>query len=150
MTDGVSYEPRPEHAFLAIHHSATPPTLDVGVEEIRQWHHQRGWIDIGYHFVIRRDGRCEVGRPLFAQGAHVRGFNDRAVGICLVGGVNSQGGVDNNFTAAQMSTLRHTINWLRTVYPAALVRGHKDFPGASTECPAFNVSEWYYGAGLAA
>jgi N-acetyl-anhydromuramyl-L-alanine amidase AmpD len=45
----------------------------------------RGWTTIGYHYVVRRDGTVETGRPTTQQGAHVRGLNDCSIGICLSG-----------------------------------------------------------------
>ena len=58
---------------LVIHCSATKanvdenitlPGEDIGAREIRRWHQRQGYSDIGYHYVIRRDGRVEIGRPL--------------------------------------------------------------------------------------
>ena len=57
----------------------------AGVEEIREWHRQRGWVDIGYHYVVRKNGDVEIGRPLEAVGAHVYGANSQSVGICCEG-----------------------------------------------------------------
>lgn len=59
--------------------------MDIGVKDIRSWHLQRGWSDVGYHFVIRRDGRIEKGRDLKTQGAHVKGHNSDSIGVCWVG-----------------------------------------------------------------
>ena len=61
--------------YLVVHCAATPPEMDIGAKEIDLWHRQRGWSGIGYHFVIRRDGRVEAGRPLDRPGAHAQGFN---------------------------------------------------------------------------
>ena len=60
--------------WLVIHTAATRPSMDIGVKEIRRWHKKRGFADIGYHYVIRRDGRVEKGRADTRQGAHVRGI----------------------------------------------------------------------------
>jgi N-acetylmuramoyl-L-alanine amidase len=51
------YTVRKSTAYLVVHCSATQPKSDIGAKEIRQWHREKGWIDIGYHFVIRRDGQ---------------------------------------------------------------------------------------------
>jgi len=72
------------------HCSDSSDSIDLGVKEIRQWHTDtppkgNGWSDIGYHFVIRRDGRIERGRAETVQGAHVRGHNEDSIGICWVG-----------------------------------------------------------------
>lgn len=56
------------------------------VAEIRRWHIARGFNDVGYHFVIRRDGEVEMGRTLETIGAHCKGHNTNSIGTCLVGG----------------------------------------------------------------
>jgi len=53
---------------LIIHCAATPPSMDIGAKEIDRWHKEQGWSEIGYHFVIRRDGTIEKGRPLRISG----------------------------------------------------------------------------------
>ena len=74
--------------FIAVHCSATRPSMDVGVKEIDQWHRARGFSGgVGYHYVIRRDGTLEHGRAEAAVGAHVEGYNHNSVGVCLGGGV---------------------------------------------------------------
>ena len=82
---------KPKKAFL--HCAATPdypksnPAFDMfGAADIEKWHKQRGWREIGYHYVIRRTGVVEVGsRSLDEYGAHVRGHNKDSLGICLIG-----------------------------------------------------------------
>ena len=81
----LTFRKRRETRDIVVHCSATPPKMDIGVREIRTWHIKRGFVDVGYHYVIRRDGSVETGRPHDTQGAHVRSFNKFSVGICLVG-----------------------------------------------------------------
>ncbi|EMQ2877340.1 N-acetylmuramoyl-L-alanine amidase, partial [Vibrio navarrensis] len=73
--------------YITIHCSATSPEQNIGVSEIRAWHRAKGWRDIGYHWVITRQGELQAGRPMTQQGAHVRGHNQGNIGICLIGGV---------------------------------------------------------------
>ena len=68
---------------IVVHCSATPPDLDVGVYEIDHWHRERGFNSIGYHEIIRRNGFLEMGRPLKTIGAHVKGYNEDSIGICI-------------------------------------------------------------------
>lgn len=127
--------------YIIVHCSATPPDMDIGVEEIRKWHvEERGWKDIGYHDVIRRNGRRELGRPLFDTGAHTKGYNDISVGVCLVGGVDSDGHPENNFTEQQMEMLKKVIKDYKKVFPGVMVAGHRDF--SDKDCPSFDVKEW--------
>lgn len=128
---------------IAVHCSATPPHMDIGVKEIREWHKRRGWRDIGYHGVIRRDGTREYGRPFDQIGAHVKGHNKDSLGICMIGGVNQRLKPENNFTPAQFYELRKWINELKTEYPIEVVQGHRDYPNVSKACPSFDVRAWY-------
>ncbi len=144
--------------FIAIHCAATPPDMDIGVKEIREWHKARGWDDIGYHYVIRRDGTVESGRPLESQGAHVLGHNHEAVGVCMVGGVKRIPDVDGqpdadgprwdlipdaNFTAAQWASLESLVGLLVARFGGAAVRGHRDFEGVTKPCPCFDAKAWW-------
>ena len=61
--------------------------MDIGAKEIKAWHKGKGWKDIGYHYVIRLNGKVELGRPLEKMGSHVVGYNRDSVGVCYVGGV---------------------------------------------------------------
>lgn len=58
---------------------------DIGADTIRSWHLEKGWSDIGYHDVIKRDGKREAGRPEEKMGAHTQGFNKGSLAACWVG-----------------------------------------------------------------
>src|SRR5688572_4775960 len=116
--------------LIVVHCSATDDSQDIGVKEIREWHTQpypkgRGWSDVGYHRVIRRDGTVEEGRPIQSVGAHVQGHNHRSVGICLVGGIEAddKNRARDNFTAAQKEALRGLLIKLLLIYPGAKILG---------------------------
>lgn len=126
---------------IVIHCAATPPDLDIGAEEIDRWHRERGWLMIGYHIVIRRDGTIEFGRDLDQVGAHVRKYNHDSLGICLVGGVDEQGCPEANFTSAQMDALKDTVKRYMMKYPEAKLYGHRDLDKGKA-CPSFSVSQW--------
>jgi N-acetyl-anhydromuramyl-L-alanine amidase AmpD len=129
---------------LVVHCSATPPKMDIGASTIRRWHINKGWSDIGYHYVIRRNGQIELGRPETRQGAHVKGYNKDSIGICLIGGVDEYNDPENNFTDAQFTTLGGLLMGLTSKYPNAKVLGHRDFPNVAKACPSFNAPEWWY------
>lgn len=128
--------------WIVVHCSATPEHMDVGVKEIRQWHRQRGFVDIGYHYVIRRDGTVETGRPEDTVGAHVEGYNTASIGVCLVGGVDAKGKAANNFTVAQFTALLEILTRLQEKYNNPKIQGHRDFPGVRKDCPSFDVKTW--------
>lgn len=128
---------------IIIHCSATPEGRDVTAAEIRRWHVQgRGWADIGYHYVITLDGRIESGRPLDRPGAHCRGHNARSIGVCYAGGLAADGRTPRDTrTPAQRAALLTLLRQLRKQYPAAVIRGHRDF--AAKACPSFDATAEY-------
>ena len=121
---------------IIIHYSDTYAYMDVGVEEIRQWHLARGWSDIGYHFVVRRDGKLETGRPIERIGAHARGHNSDSIGVCVVGGKPKV-----NFTRRQWQWLEFLVMSLFNIYGSLEVIGHRDV--GNTQCPNFDVKAWW-------
>lgn len=150
------YERRKATNFLVVHCTATAPHVDVGVKEVREWHiKQRGFKDIGYHYLIRRDGTVEMGRPTWAIGSHVEGHNWEAVGVCLVGGVpeDNKATPENeslmqsqyNFTPAQMLALQNVLRLLkRDSYKTAQVVGHHDIEIVNKKaCPSFDAKAWW-------
>ena len=124
--------------------------MNIGAPEIRKWHKAKGWDDIGYHYVIRRDGKVERGRREDAIGAHVAGFNSTSIGVCMVGGVSEKDFTksENNFTKEQFAALEKLMSSLVKKYPKALVRGHRDFPKVAKACPSFDAKAWAAKNGL--
>jgi len=135
---------RKETKYIAVHCAATPAGMDIGVKEIDRWHRQKGFLKIGYQFVIRRSGQLEIGRDEDEIGAHVQGYNAVSIGVCLVGGVDADdvSKAENNFTKEQFSTLRTLLERLQIQYPDAEVLGHRDFPDVAKACPSFDVRAW--------
>lgn len=128
-------------AFLVVHCSATRPSQDFDVNDIRRMHLQRGFFDVGYHFVIKRDGTVQEGRPLDRQGAHAAHFNHLSVGVCMIGGVTEHdvNVAEDNFTPAQFESLKKVLADLRTKFPHAETLGHRDLPHVHKACPSFDV-----------
>lgn len=134
---------KPEHVkFIAVHCSATPFDRDIGASDIDRMHRNQGWLKIGYHFVIRRDGTVETGRALNERGAHVLNFNDCSVGVCLIGGVDQKMQPSCNYTGEQLNSLQTLLKSLQEQFPDAFVQGHRDFPRVAKACPSFNVRHW--------
>lgn len=118
---------------IVVHHIGMANNDDVSAETVHQWHLNNGWSGIGYHFLIRKDGTIEEGRPLGTVGAHVYGENRHTVGINLVG--NFESAVP---TEAQKTAAAHLIASLCTVYQLdpvweSTVKGHCDLN--ATACP---------------
>lgn len=126
---------------IIVHCSDTPPDRDVDAAEIRRWHvNDNGWDDIGYHYVIKRDGTIEKGRDIHIPGAHCRGHNSDSLGICLAGGWNGQFDYHGN----QLLSLYRLLDSLSVVLlmPEFVVKGHRDYDRSKT-CPNFNVASWW-------
>ena len=138
---------------IILHCSATRPKWMEGkptaekVDEIRRWHvEERKWRDIGYHFVIDRDGCVARGRPIAQTGAHTVNKNAGTIGVCLIGGHGSSAddAFSENYTEAQDKAARSLILQLRQQFPAIdRVTGHNDY--AAKACPGFRVSSWIRG-----
>lgn len=128
--------------FLVVHGSATQASMDVTVKDIDRWHREKGWRMVGYHFVITRQGVVQMGRPLEWSGAHALGFNDKSLGICMVGGADAKGKSENNYTLDQFAALGELLLNLQSEYPGAKIVGHRDLPGNTTACPGFDVQKW--------
>jgi N-acetyl-anhydromuramyl-L-alanine amidase AmpD len=126
---------------IIIHCSATPKSMDIGSDVIRKWHVEgNGWSDIGYHYVIRRDGIIEGGRIVERAGAHTKGHNRDSIGVCMVGGIDSRGKATDNFTEEQWRAIERLTRMLMTSYKGATVHGHNEF--SNKACPSFDVQEW--------
>ncbi len=141
--------------LLVVHCADTKPSMDhVNEEEIRRWHvEERGWVDAGYNIVIPRKasnantGLIEIARPLDHRGAHVAGYNHRAVGVCLVGGMSEDGEPENNFLPEQFAALVTTVFFLHEVYPQIRIVGHRDLNHGKT-CPNFDAQAWAQAEGF--
>lgn len=129
--------------LIVVHSSATPPTMDIGVDKITEWHKARGFSTIGYHVVIRRHGEIEYGRPFDVRGAHVKGYNSYSIGVCVIGGVDSNMEAELNFTEEQFKSLERVLTALQGLFPDAEVVGHRDIPRTTTKCPGFDVASWW-------
>lgn len=116
------------------------PDQTSSAEEIDTWHRKRGWKGIGYHYVIRRDGSIEKGRPESEVGAHCKNHNSHSIGVCYEGGLDANGKPADTRTEAQKASLHALLKDLKTSYPNALVLGHHDLD-PSKACPCFSASQ---------
>ena len=129
--------------YLVVHHTATP--LSTTVEELRRMHvDERGWKDIGYHWVVRVNKHSiaitEEGRPQdgddhlepWEYGAHVRGSNSKSLGIAVVGNFS-----DYPMAPIIQKELLATLTKLclhLSLSPEKAIRGHNEMPDTATEC----------------
>lgn len=127
---------------IIVHCSATAEGKDFTVADIKKWHLARGFSDIGYHYVIYRDGSINKGRDESKIGAHCTGHNSHSIGVCYIGGCASDGKTPKDTrTAAQKATLVKLLKQLKAKYPRAKIYPHYKF--AAKACPSFNAEEEY-------
>lgn len=124
--------------MIVVHGSASPHGKGHDAKAIHRWHMAppRKWDGIGYHYVILEDGTLQAGRPEFWEGAHVRGYNNNSLGICLIG--------NGSYTAAQLETLAKLLGEKMQQYNilSKKVYGHSDLDPKKPNCPGFNVLEF--------
>ena len=118
--------------YLIVHCSDTND--DFTIEEIHKMHLDFGWDGIGYHKVIDQKGEVYNGRPEYWTGAHVKGFNDKSLGVCLIG--------RNVFSKKQLNSLINVLKKWKKTYPMATIMGHKDVTMTKKTCPNFDVLSW--------
>lgn len=147
---------------IIIHCSATREGKDYTAADIDRWHRERGFAGIGYHYVVRRDGTVEQGRPLPQVGAHCNwadpqgvSWNRHSIGICYVGGCDRAGKPKDTRTVGQDRALRVLVAKLCREYPITRVMGHRDASPDSDgdgrvtsrdwmkACPSFDAAAAY-------
>jgi N-acetylmuramoyl-L-alanine amidase len=114
--------------------------------ECKRWHLDRGWSDIGYHYLIDRDGTITEGRPIEKTPAAQKGHNTGSVAIALWGGHggSQHDSFEDHFTPEQDRALRMLIAQRRMEYPSITkVRGHNEV--SAKQCPCFQVTPWMNG-----
>lgn len=152
---GLRFKKRSHTLGITTHCSASKPNQNWGAVEIDRMHRANGWLCIGYHFVIDRNGVIHAGRPMDVRGAHCKNGNrnDTHVSICLVGGVSAKpqahvpgspwngSDAECNFTPAQGEALGVLYEFLKMTYGLTDedIEGHRDVPGVRKACPSFNV-----------
>lgn len=112
--------------YIVIHHAKAS---NCTAEDIHRWHQENDWLGIGYHFFIGKDGTITRGRPEMSEGAHTLGFNDKSIGICLEGNLETE--IE---TAQQVDALVELLKWLKITHKDAMIVKHSNLN--KTLCPA--------------
>lgn len=127
---------------IIVHCSATREGQEFSVDTIRKWHLDRGWSDIGYHYVVHLDGTIGYGRDINKTGAHCKNHNTGSIGVCYIGGVEADGKTPKDTrTPEQKESLLDLIKTLKRLNSNAVVYGHRDF--SSKACPSFDATTEY-------
>lgn len=123
---------------LVVHHSASS-SVTTKKSDLERWRKERGFLEIGYHKVIERDGKVADGRDEGNEGAHARGANSHSLGVCVVGDLEVE-----IPTSAQIAALESVlVHWCRQYgLTDAHIYGHTNVPGGTTNtlCPGKNLA----------
>ena len=136
---------------VIVHWTETHTNKNIGSEDIHRWHTEAGLDGIGYHYVIRRDGSLQRGRPVNLSGQHTPGLDEGTLSVVFVGGINAPTGTPNseNFisaqslTRSQLNTFDHFCRSMYNVHPGMKFLGHSevDVSGLNRD-PGFIVSDY--------
>ena len=128
---------------IIVHCTASREGQPLTVDAIRRMHiRERGWSDIGYHYVVYLDGSVHEGRNVNISGAHCAGHNTHSIGVVYVGGVMRDGKTPKDTrTEAQKAGLLKLLKDLKKLYPKASIHGHREY--ANKACPCFDARKEY-------
>ena len=127
---------------IIVHCSATAEGKDFTIDDIKKWHKDRGFSDIGYHYVVYRDGSVHNGRDVSISGAHCTNHNSHSIGVCYIGGCSKDGKTPKDTrTTEQIQALKNLLTELKKLYPKASIHGHRDY--ANKACPSFDATNEY-------
>lgn len=142
--------PREATSRIVIHHTGNPTDDDLSAEQLHRSHQNLGWAGIGYHFVVRKDGSIELGRPVECVGAHAEGFNYTSIGVHVCGNFNLAEPTEAQLNALPM-LLADICEAYGLIASDSVVMGHRDL--MATACPGNNLykqldtirgnAEWY-------
>ena len=124
--------------MIVIHHTGSPD-MDASAEQIHGWHLNNGWSGIGYHYVIRKDGTIERGRPEWSIGSHAYGENSHTIGIHLSGDFEQAYPTED-----QLDRCGALIADICDRYGIPIDRNHVVGHGElmSTDCPGTNLQTY--------
>lgn len=136
---------------LVVHWTETPTNKNIGSEELNDLHISFGLDGLGYHYVIRRDGTLQRGRPVNIVGQHAptNNHDQRSIGIVFVGGINAPSGTPNldsfisaqSLTRSQLNTFDHICRAFYAVFPGGQIVGHSEIDEDEFD-PGFSVTEY--------
>ena len=136
-----------EIKYIVLHCTATHQSATI--EAIQNyWREVLKWKNPGYHWLIKPNGVGIQLHPIAIPSNGVAGFNKHSIHISYIGGIDKFGNAVDNRTNAQKQTMMDLIIRLRKQFPFAEIRGHRDFPGVSKDCPSFDVKEWCVCVGI--
>lgn len=139
--------------YIAVHCTASHQSMTI--EGLKQEFRRKGWVNLGYHYVVSPDGKITQLLDEEKVSNGVKGFNSVSINVAYIGGIDSNGKPIDNRTAEQKKSLRILLKMLHKKYPNAIIQGHRDFsPDLNRNgkiepfeyikaCPCFNAKEEY-------
>ena len=124
---------------IILHSTATRQGKEFNSNDIKQWHINRGFTNIGYHYVITLDGTIEDGRDIRSIGAHCKGYNANSIGIVYVGGVDDNNKPKDTRTNEQKESLYQLIDELLIAYDLDIDDVYCHYQLGKTLCPSFSI-----------
>ena len=132
----TSLAARVDTDLIIVHHTGNPWDDDLSAEDIHRMHQAEGWSGCGYHYIVRKNGEIEEGRPEWAIGSHALGYNSHSIGVHICGNFEIATPTD-----AQIESASYLIGWLCDRYgligDADHIVGHRDL--MATLCPGQNL-----------
>lgn len=127
--------------YIVLHCTAGPQTQTVEAI-LNYWRKNLGWKNPGYHHLIKSTGEVVNLLPIEQVANGVAGYNQNSIHIAYIGGVDRYGNAQDNRTTKQEEAQLRLLEKYRLAFPAAEIKGHRDFPGVKKACPSFNVKKW--------
>lgn len=144
----IEYKVRTHTRKIIVHDSHTKPDIERVINWLRWNGRRQGLLDIGYHFVIDRDGNVTEARPMALIGTHCAGHDLDSIGICLIGGLSAGGEVEDNFTEDQRRSLFDLVRSLKGFYRGIALCGHDELTQGRHQrgkrkhpCPACDMED---------
>jgi N-acetylmuramoyl-L-alanine amidase len=119
--------------YIVLHCTATPHSTTVE-SILNYWENNLGWINPGYHFLIESDGSINNIQPIQSPSNGVYGHNRNAIHLSYIGGENK-----DDRTAAQKESICSIVRVMKSMFPKAEIKGHRDFPNVHKDCPQFDA-----------
>ena len=114
---------------IALHNSGV--SVLQSIEVIHNYHKNKGWAGIGYHYYVRKDGSVYRGRPENMAGAHCPGVNSTSIGICAEGNFNEE-----TMSEVQKQAIIELVKDIKSRYNIKWIKGHREI--LATSCPGAN------------
>lgn len=127
----LTYVKSNQKDMIILHHAAASKCT---AQDVHRWHLSNGWVGMGYHYFIRKDGRIYRGRPEMTIGAHTEDYNTRGIGICCEGDFSTE-----KMPVAQKTALIWLIKDIKSRTGISTIKMHRDLN--ATSCPGKKFPE---------